>query len=861
MPDHEEHKKGQTGQLMQPNEIMKSRHPDLFPDTLQISDPIIERGYLEYELDSITSKKKELAFEEFCRTLVQSEICPNIKPVSGPVGGGDGKTDAETYPVAGALAERCYWGIAKPAPAEERWAFAFSAKKKWKEKLYSDVEKIFTLKRDFTKVFFVTNQFVKGNKRQAAESELSKKYGMSVEVLDRSWIVNTVLEHHREDIAIKSLDLQANYREKPRPGPVDTGRRNELDELLDRLKAPELYCGNDYALAEDYLEAALLARGLGNPRYEIDSYFARAKEIARMVGDPGQIIRCGYHYAWTSYWWFNEVRTLNNIYSEIEPFLQDAMDAEDCELFSNLWTLLYGAEKGRHLGSGEALLTERRDQIRSRLDEMANDETRPNNALHAETVRCLLYLVDALHDQNLASELFNNLEQCLNRSSDLLTYPQKRFIDNLVDIGTSIGDLPGYDELFATACKITHDRIGEADEGRLLYDRGMQLLDGGRFSDALKRLGMARVKLAKEETLTDMISTGLACAITYRAMGLNWAARMEAINAVNCCLRSIESGHLYVWQALLGASLMGWLELKLGRISPFLSWFRLARQILKQAQSLQYQTESQEKDLEFQEGALACFFRNLDAADITALQALPEVLLQLEMPLAATALLYELGEKDTASTNLQRILSLEPSEVEEFFSLMKNQPAADEMPHQFTGETKARSTYQTSIMGVQYGITCDNHLGTIAFSENLLGVIESALAVANWENLAFIVDRVNINVSVGDGGSNPPPMELSSPPSPEGYEFLWRPDVLECMRTIDRKTFAEYLMKFLLKLMMDITIDPIEDLEQELSRWNNEDVFSLALGTSPTAVAVTNLIGEDGYDFRLWNDSSASPSI
>ncbi|WP_256808142.1 hypothetical protein, partial [Bradyrhizobium sp. Bra64] len=45
---------------------------------------------------------------------------------TGPTGGGDGKTDAETYPVAKESSER--WFAADQAAANERWAFAFSAK-------------------------------------------------------------------------------------------------------------------------------------------------------------------------------------------------------------------------------------------------------------------------------------------------------------------------------------------------------------------------------------------------------------------------------------------------------------------------------------------------------------------------------------------------------------------------------------------------------------------------------------------------------------------------------------------------------------------------------------------------------------
>jgi hypothetical protein len=861
MSDQEDKKDEMITKLLRPSEFMKLRHPDLFPDTLQISTPSIDARYLEYELENITSNKKELAFEEFCRRLAGKEICSNLKPVTGPIGGGDGKTDAQTYPVAPALAERCYWGIARPSPPDELWAFAFSAKAKWKAKLYSDVEKISTLKRDFKTVFFITNQFVKGDKRQAVESELSDKYGMSVHVLDRSWIVKTVIEHQRQDIAMEALGIQASWNEKPRPGPLDTARLNQLDQLLNRLNDPDLYAGNDYALAEDYLEASLLARSLAKPRHEIEGFFLRAQEIARMVGDRGQIIRCGYNRAWTSYWWFDDIRTLNNVYSEIEPHLQDTPDAEDCELFCNLWRLLYAAVLRGDITRDDALLDHRRDQIKVQLDRIASDEGRPNNVLHAETVSYLLGLIDAMDNSDRVRQLFEGLERCVNRASGLLTYPLMRFIDNLLEMGAFIGDLPGYTELFDTICRITRERTGEANEGRLLYDRGNQLLNSGHFPHALKYLGMARVKLIKEETFTDMISAALACAITYRAMGLKWAARMEALNAVYCCLNSVESAHHYVWPALLGARLMGWLELELGRISPFISWNRLAWGLLKQAQSLQWPTAKQEEDLRFQEAALAAFFRNLEPSDTAQLHALPERLLSMGMPLAATALLYDLGEKDTASKNLQRLFSLEQSEVEEYFSFIKNQPAADEMPHHFAGDTKPRCIYQTSIMGVHYRMTCDNHFGAIAFSENLMGMLEAALAVAAWENLAFIVDSVDMKVSVRAGGRNPPPLALSEPPSPQGYEFVWKSDMLSWMRTIDRKTFSDYLLQFLLKLLMDITVDPMEDLEQELNRWNDEHVFSLALGTSPTAIAVTHLLGEDGYDFRLWHRTSASSSI
>ncbi len=95
--------------------------------------------------------------------------------------------------------------------------------------------------------------------------DLKKKFGVKVDILDRSWIVKRVIEHGREQVAIDHLGLQVSRREKPRLGPNDAARLRELDELLEKLGQPDTYFGNDYALAQDYLQAALLARGLGSP--------------------------------------------------------------------------------------------------------------------------------------------------------------------------------------------------------------------------------------------------------------------------------------------------------------------------------------------------------------------------------------------------------------------------------------------------------------------------------------------------------------------------------------------------------------------------------------------------------------------
>ena len=70
--------------------------------------------------------------------------------------------DTETYPVAEEISSRWYQGVSDLA-GNERWAFAFSAKKQWKGKVKSDIENIVNTDRNYKLIYFITNQFIKAS--------------------------------------------------------------------------------------------------------------------------------------------------------------------------------------------------------------------------------------------------------------------------------------------------------------------------------------------------------------------------------------------------------------------------------------------------------------------------------------------------------------------------------------------------------------------------------------------------------------------------------------------------------------------------------------------------------------------------
>ena len=221
-----------------PVSFLRNRRPDLFSDTEKLSRPILTQELLEYQLETLTKRKQETVFEYFCRRLAEKEICPNLRPQTGPTGGGDSKADSETIPVSEKFAK--LWIGIDPAAATERWAFAFSAKKDWQPKAKKDIEGIAKTERSYKRIDFITNQFAPDRARSKLEDELSKVFQIRVIILDRSWIVKCVFEHDRIALAIETLGMHGlAATTEVHNGPRDLQLMRELSsldaELADQL--------------------------------------------------------------------------------------------------------------------------------------------------------------------------------------------------------------------------------------------------------------------------------------------------------------------------------------------------------------------------------------------------------------------------------------------------------------------------------------------------------------------------------------------------------------------------------------------------------------------------------------------------
>jgi hypothetical protein len=256
-----------------PSNFMRELRPEYYSDTQERAAHVLGASTLEYHLESITSRNQTHDFEIFCRKLCERTICPNLRPQTGPDGGGDSKADTETYPVAEEISGLTYVGNANGG--RERWAFCFSAKATWADKVRKDVQGIAETGRAYDRIIFVTSRFAKAKHRARVEDELSKKYGIPVTILDRSWIVKEIVENDRADLAFNYLKVGESVTDVLRLGPRDYSRSQQLLDIERAIEDPEAFRG---------MEPSESQKPFLLPNYRVDLSDPASKQTAGLPG-------------------------------------------------------------------------------------------------------------------------------------------------------------------------------------------------------------------------------------------------------------------------------------------------------------------------------------------------------------------------------------------------------------------------------------------------------------------------------------------------------------------------------------------------------------------------------------------------
>jgi hypothetical protein len=720
---------GEQEKRVSPSEFMRQLRPELYSDTSDRTTYLLDATTLEYCLDTITSRNQTHEFEIFCRKLCERTICPNLKPATGPEGGGDSKADTETIPVADEIATLTYVGEANAA--RERWAFAFSAKKKWAEKVRNDVAGIVATQRSYQKITCVTAQFARAKDRARVEDELTKLHGVTVTILDRSWIVEQIVGADRRDLAFNYLGVGQETADTHRLGPSDYSRSQQLEDIEKALGNPAAFSGMEMQRVTEALVAAKLSRNLERPRTETDGRFARAVRLAEQDGTHRQKLEAHYEWIWTTFWWFDDVAHLNGSYDAFEKLVIDTDHAKNLELLCNLAQLLFNSVIHQHLTVDEAKLERRIASLSDRLKAMAADDERPNNALEARTSLLALEVNQAAlrKDPQRLSSLWPQFSEVVKQAKGLGEFAAERLTKMIEVFGNIEGKDPGYTQLVDDVAAFVSERTGEAQGALVLLKRAQQLDFEDNF-EMIRLLGKAARQLTKKEYADSLIDALQLLSLAYRSAGLLWAARASCIFAIASIFIEAEEDSDLPASIVPTVMMLAWIAVELRHLPDALEAIRLVRGCAAGLPLDEASKEHVAKRLVEFDLILGSQILNFTASELQQVVQLPDVLGLLDLHQSRNSLLYALGHEAVLREEGAIPEEETPERVADLFTSLASQPASNNLHGPVIFNEAEQQCFVSRVQGVRVAVHHQCSEASILAAEAVIGSIEALFATA-----------------------------------------------------------------------------------------------------------------------------------
>jgi len=843
---------GEQARVSSPRAFMRMRAPGNFSDSTTTASSSLDRAVLEYQLDSLTSRGQENEFETFARRLVEMEVCPNLLPHTGPTGGGDSKVDSETYPVAEQLAFTWYSG---QAAADERWAFAFSAKKEWRSKVKSDVVKIAATNRGYTKAFFVTNQFVPDKTRALLEDELRKKHRLDVRIFDRTWILERVYSGKHEELAVKTLAIEVDLKQTVQSGPNDLSREQRIQVLNDEIQAAGVEGTFGPGLVDKAIETATLARELERPRAEVDGLLDRAERFAARSGLRQQRAEVSYQRAWTAYWWLEDYEEFADRLARYETDVAGTESVFDVERLSNLVNCAITAVRAGWLDRSNDWIAARRAQLASEVARFEKATTSPSSALTARALR-LMSIIVAEPDR-----LDNALEELIvviDKASGLVGFSFSTLAEILAELGSEIAGSPAFDRLYDRVVVEVRRRQGDLAAAELMARRAVQLQESGRPVDAIAAAGRALPGSYTYESRRLLVHLLAITAEAYYDLGLLWASRGSLLLAANVVGNEWHATGVGMPQLVAIEERLRWLEIELGRLPQSLAHHSLYETVLSAVAASEPAARERYQDSDWSyELAVGNGILNLDPDALRSLEKAPDLLNSLGLQLASTALLFALGQSEVVPADM--LAGIE--DPDEYVAKWRDlEPGIRLDPDAVGTERALRLT--SNVLGVELTVELERVSPAVELAEALLAALEALLATALPLGIAGAEPIAKIKTRQGDFAPWPFRFVEKDELGVPVWELVYKsfdPTALEPQQQVElRDATRKALAGILARAFRIAGRESIETL------LGDERALDRALNFAGSIVVTTSVLGNDqgaGITALLKGDERPFPYI
>lgn len=445
-------------------------------------------------------------------------ICPNLIPQTGPTGGGDGKTDTETYSVSDDISNR--WYIPNHGwDNNQKWAFAISAKKAWRPKVISDIKKILNTNRGYTKIYFITNQTPSSKQKSDIQDKFLRENSIQVVILDGKWIVEKVFSTNLINFTVESLNLSVIYLEELLLGPRDIINKKELNELEEKISNTNNYSTNDFRLVEDCIRSATLSRNLEKSKVEVEGKFYRAEKFCLKVNNIQQIIRLYYQTAWTFVNYFDDIAQFYQEFKKMVNLIKKQPNIQNIELYFNLLNIMVGINVNYPENKLFNLKSEQKSFIKL-LKSIAEDKKRPSLSLLAQSFIAIIGINNSMINTESPNTNLQKINNYLLEAHILLDFPVEILVKIVKLWSDYIPDNLVFDSLIDTCAEIESNRNSEMSSANIYFERGISKFKAELYNDSVVYFGKTLRKISKEESQEMLVLASKALGVSYRNLGL-----------------------------------------------------------------------------------------------------------------------------------------------------------------------------------------------------------------------------------------------------------------------------------------------------------------------------------------------------
>ena len=426
-----------------PKEFLKSRRPERFSDSTVEEKGSLDRAILEHHLSTLGQRSQELAFENFAKKLCEKTICPNLLEQTGPVAGGDGKTDTQTFPVTEQLKGLWYVGVNESAN-EERWAFAISTQEDWKAKCRKDARKIAKTDRGYKRIICITSRYAKANQRSDIEDELTKELNIDVRILDINWILDRIYQNQLERLAIDELSIETTWERVVEVGPGDYSKERKYKELEARIRSEVDASNIEYFQLDWFISTAELSAELEYSELDTRGLFDRAVLLAEKFGNDYHRFKFNYSYAWYLYWWFGDYKCFAE---KLTLCIKFAKSIQQSTIWGDVTTLIMLLTSANRAGVEFDLdIDAVKADVIDGLNNIAAKVYMPSNASTAKIFIKLLELLE-INSREESSQIFLEIFEILKFAEGLVGFQFERFNGVLSELDPAFFDIPEYEKI------------------------------------------------------------------------------------------------------------------------------------------------------------------------------------------------------------------------------------------------------------------------------------------------------------------------------------------------------------------------------------------------------------------------------